>query len=413
MPDLEMDSPVLPRGAGAPAAPQDDDELLRNEGRRVGAVVLVCYLVDAALLAAFAAQGTVAWGLSVLYAAVGVVVVGLSHGLAAHFGPRLVADTRLVLAQSSVAVAVVLGAAFYAPALSSLMILTAMGVIATSALRLPLPVLLAQMGLTTAAMAGLAMHAGGLAPFPVRSLGEQVVTTLFLAWTLLKVASVNAIGAQLRNEVSRSHARLAQALSDVERLASVDELTALPNRRAILRRLAATREHMAPTDPPMGLAMLDLDFFKQINDKHGHPTGDEVLRRTGAVLQQVLRRGDLVGRVGGEEFLLLVPGPTQADTLHGLGERTRAGIEGNDWAAILPGLKVTASVGMTLGWPGESVAQWLARADRALYRAKAQGRNRVVLALDAADEPLLAAGAPASMAHSVAATSERPQAVVA
>ena len=160
-------------------------------------------------------------------------------------------------------------------------------------------------------------------------------------------------------------------------LSSTDGLTRLPNHTAWLE---AVEREFARTKREGGTAavlMIDLDHFKQINDTHGHPAGDEVLRGVAEVLREALRQHDVPGRYGGEEFGVLLPGSDAANAEQ-IAERIRKKIE---WASFAGSLKVTASIGCAATLPGDLFAASLvARADRALYAAKDAGRNRATRA---------------------------------
>lgn len=125
--------------------------------------------------------------------------------------------------------------------------------------------------------------------------------------------------------------------------------------------------------------MIDIDHFKTVNDRHGHQVGDEALRATGQAIQSVLRDADVVGRLGGEEFAVLLPNAHLQGTLD-TSERIREAIA----AITLPlpdgkTLHLTASLGVaSFEPPAQTLAQLLAQADQALYRAKVEGRNRAV-----------------------------------
>jgi diguanylate cyclase (GGDEF)-like protein len=125
------------------------------------------------------------------------------------------------------------------------------------------------------------------------------------------------------------------------------------------------------------VAIIDLDFFKRINDQFGHPAGDEALRTFGIGLFANIRTIDRLGRYGGEEFLLIMPGSTREQAVRTL-DRLRLIISGLDWSAILGDMNLTMSAGVCTVHKEESVDAVLARADAALYRAKEAGRNRVV-----------------------------------
>ena len=176
---------------------------------------------------------------------------------------------------------------------------------------------------------------------------------------------------QSRREVERQRAR-AQSLEDDTRR---DPLTGLGNRRAVDHHLPALLGSTAAAGRPMTLAILDLDHFKQINDQHGHLVGDRVLLAIAQLLRECVRQADLVARIGGEEFLAVLPDADEARARE-ICERIRQRVAGHDWAAVAPGLAVTLSAGFA-GAPPYDEAALATRADVALYRAKALGRNRV------------------------------------
>lgn len=160
------------------------------------------------------------------------------------------------------------------------------------------------------------------------------------------------------------------------KLSREDPLTGLANRREFDARLAVEYERSARHEHPLSLAMLDLDHFKEVNDRHGHALGDEVLRRIAAILARESRAADIPARYGGEEFVLALPdtGLLEARTLC---ERIRRAIEGHDWGALAPGLAVTVSIGVAMRNPEESAHEAIEAADQCLYEAKKAGRNRV------------------------------------
>jgi diguanylate cyclase (GGDEF)-like protein len=167
-------------------------------------------------------------------------------------------------------------------------------------------------------------------------------------------------------------------LAVAEILAATDGLTGLPNKRAVTDALKRTFAQATMTKAPLGLVMLDLDHFKQVNDQHGHAAGDQVLASVGAALRGVLRARDFAGRNGGEEFSVLLPDTGIGASLE-IAERVRATI-----AEInVPGtdVPVTASVGVACFPDHSNTMERLERlADAALYVAKREGRNRVELA---------------------------------
>ena len=168
----------------------------------------------------------------------------------------------------------------------------------------------------------------------------------------------------------RTHVR------DMTRLANTDALTGLANRRALQdmidQRIADARRY----GRPLSLLMLDLDLFKTINDRHGHPVGDAVLQETAALLTTVLRTSDLIGRWGGEEFVVIAP-ETDEVAAEQLAERCRAELEAHGFAQVPEG--VTVSIGVASFRPDDVARDLVKRADDALYEAKRAGRNRVEL----------------------------------
>jgi len=171
-----------------------------------------------------------------------------------------------------------------------------------------------------------------------------------------------------------------KALEDeLRHLAATDPLTGLANRRHFLEQMALALARQQRHDTPTALLMLDLDWFKRINDQHGHAIGDEVLKHVAGIMAASLRRIDLLGRLGGEEFAILLP-DTEARGAHEFAERLRQRIAIEPAQTPAGAIPMTVSIGVTPFAPRDSgIDAILARADRALYRAKANGRNRVDL----------------------------------
>lgn len=165
----------------------------------------------------------------------------------------------------------------------------------------------------------------------------------------------------------------------LEELATTDALTRLLNRRALLDRLSAEVDRSRRFRSQLSLLMLDLDHFKEINDQHGHLTGDGVLRQVGGLLGTLVRKVDVVARYGGEEFVLILP-ETAPDGAVVFAERLRERIQSYRFeVAGKPNFHLTCSVGVAT-FPSPRVASTedlFARADEALYRAKSGGRNQV------------------------------------
>ncbi|MGB9880944.1 MAG: GGDEF domain-containing response regulator, partial [Anaerolineae bacterium] len=175
------------------------------------------------------------------------------------------------------------------------------------------------------------------------------------------------------------NAKLLDAQRELERQALTDPLTQVMNRRAILGRLEEELPRAAREHKPLSVAILDIDHFKAINDRYGHAAGDYVLQAFVARVQEAVRPYDALGRIGGEEFLLVLPGVGKSE-LPSLLERVRTVMKAQP-VTIPSGEKISVTVslgGATAA--GESMEDLLRAADDALYRAKNEGRDRVVIA---------------------------------
>ena len=160
-------------------------------------------------------------------------------------------------------------------------------------------------------------------------------------------------------------------------LAETDALTGLDNRRRVMDRLDKMVMSARVSQMPMVLLMFDIDHFKRVNDTHGHPEGDKVLRRVAEIATEMAREEDVVGRVGGEEFVWIAPGASD-NMARIMAERLRQTIASRSAAGGLPA--VTISLGYTSIAAGDTALSLFARADNALYDAKHAGRNRVRMA---------------------------------
>jgi two-component system cell cycle response regulator len=171
---------------------------------------------------------------------------------------------------------------------------------------------------------------------------------------------------ELREELVAQGARLESMLRE-------DTLTGLSNRRAVLTQLAGMVSAARRHGHPLSIAILDLDHFKRINDTHGHKVGDDVLVAAAHAMGTHLRAEDQLGRLGGEEFLVLLP-DTDREAAGHVAEKLRAEVA--DAPTPVP---VTVSIGVAT-WDGEAPEDLLHRADEALYAAKEAGRDRVLAA---------------------------------
>ncbi len=229
---------------------------------------------------------------------------------------------------------------------------------------------LASLGLTMAALVrrAPAMH-------PVH---DELMHFAICGATLLAVAILTGEMSKLRAKMNGQKEELLAAMGKIQTLATIDELTSLANRRHMNEVLTSVERRQNDSGETICLALLDIDFFKRVNDSCGHAGGDAVLRNFALAASAQLRAGDMLARWGGEEFLMLLPDAGLEEAAQVLARMAAA-----VGAIALPELQqrgITFSAGLVQRAAGEAFAETISRADKALYEAKATGRNRVVAA---------------------------------
>jgi diguanylate cyclase (GGDEF)-like protein len=221
----------------------------------------------------------------------------------------------------------------------------------------------------------------------MRQLGQQVAVALADARAFEDLENYRR---HLEKRVTERTQELEKANAEKERLINMlrersqrleretqeDALTGVANRRCFTERLAAEIDVALAVGRPLSIAIADLDHFKVVNDELGHPVGDRALRQSAALMRRHCRPSDLVARIGGEEFALILPAMTRDDAL-AFCDALRTGLAGHDWSAMHPGLSLTISIGVAQ-WDGSAEVDELVRAaDAQLYQAKRAGRNQV------------------------------------
>ena len=243
-------------------------------------------------------------------------------------------------------------------------------------------------GLTMAEVIGIGVYAllafasaiGVSSRFNANASGYLDIAYALMVLILLSgCIALNLRIQRIRAKLQQQREALAQALEVNRELATRDELTGLINRRAMLDLMALEHSRSLRSGRPLLLAQLDIDHFKPINDQHGHATGDRALQAFAGTVRASLRDSDVLARWGGEEFVLMLT-DTSADQARGLLERIRQAVQALEIAHSAGSLQLTVSIGLAQHLPGDTVEHTLERADQALYRAKALGRNRVVVA---------------------------------
>jgi diguanylate cyclase len=202
---------------------------------------------------------------------------------------------------------------------------------------------------------------------------DAQLSSLVLA-TVARIVDVNE---GLRTRLSDAEQQLKVQAEELERhfaAAMTDALTELPNRRAFDTELERRLSEYQAKGTPFSLLMIDVDYFKALNDHFGHPVGDAVLKRMAQVFRNSVGDLDLVARIGGEEFAVLLP-RTRLPEANEIADRLRRAVAGTTFSPQLAHLKITISVGVSTVTPGEAAGTLVTRADEALYASKHDGRN--------------------------------------
>jgi len=350
-----------------------------KQRRQMLGMIGASYVIDAAILLIYAYAGTIpetigpAFGICGLLSVAGFIVLS-----EAGFNDRF-KDHYFVVQQSMVSLAIMLAFSYLVPEVGFVFLCALFVVFSFSSLRTTPR----QTAMTWTAMAfGLAalfLLTDKPIAMPHGNYVERFATMLVFIMTIGRCMFLGIFASSLRESLYKRGVQLKEAYKRIEELAELDELTGSFNRRCIMRMLddEIARAHRAKT--PFSVALIDLDWFKRINDAYGHPTGDEVLRTFAITVFANIRNIDRFGRYGGEEFLLILP-DTQHDVAARILDRQREIIAELDWSAFSQGMRVTISAGVATLAPNEAPDALLARADSALYAAKAQGRNRIASA---------------------------------
>jgi diguanylate cyclase (GGDEF)-like protein len=350
-----------------------------RQRRQMLALVGASYVLDSVVLLLYAWAGSIPATVGPAYGICGLGSVACFIALSeAGINDRF-SDHYFVLQQSIVSLAILLAFAFLAPEVGVLFLCTLFVVFSFSALRsTPRQTAIAWTAMALG-LAALFLLTDKPVAIPHQTYLDRFITMLAFALTIGRCMFLGIFASSLRESLYKRGVQLKEAYRRIEELAELDELTGSFNRRCIMRMLddEIARAHRAKT--PFSVALIDLDWFKRINDAFGHPTGDEVLRTFAITVFANIRNIDRFGRYGGEEFLLILP-DTPRERAARILDRQREIIAELDWSALSPGMRVTISAGVATLDPDEAAEALLARADGALYKAKAQGRNRIATA---------------------------------
>ena len=362
------------------STPTDKEyELKRLRFRqRIMLFVISCCAVDVGLLAAFAALGTISGWLVLAYGVVGfgatgTALVAIRTGVSQRF-----ADPYMTSFQLAAASLLQLGGMVMAPqiALAFLNNQFAIFTMGTFRLRKVTPVILLAIIVAIVVLlsisGALLVWTHGLKVSVTTSRGELLLFWISYMTTLVRSNMIAWFGSATRQRLGQRNREQARNVEHANYLASHDGLTGVLNRATLLGLMAASHDGSKGC-----VVLLDLDNFKQVNDRYGHLVGDRVLERFAREARQCLRDGDLIGRYGGEEFVIVF---RNADCAHAQSELDRllARIAELDWSDIAPGLSLTISGGFSAPGAGEHVEIVIHRADVAMYAAKNLGGNRAL-----------------------------------
>jgi diguanylate cyclase (GGDEF)-like protein len=353
-----------------------DDSLQRQTLALLGLAALVTativvLLVYAASIGAADAQQVAV--LTVLY----FVFIGAFYGIVRSGLNRRFADPTLAMPQTIMAQSLI-GASYAAtgPVHGATVIMLALVMVFGMFSLRPASVRIAS--IYTVTLMGVVMYwCAELQPrhYPAR---QELFNFALTAIVMLAISQLSGQLSDMRTRLKTQKIALEQALSHIKEMAARDELTGLPNRRRMMTLLQEHATRHARGGLRFFVCIIDLDHFKSINDTYGHAAGDAVLRAFATQAQAVLRSTDMIGRWGGEEFLLLLPESPPGDPTLGVA-RLRDSLASVPASPALYDLRVRFSAGFARYEDGEPIDQAIERADRALYAAKSAGRNRSVV----------------------------------
>lgn len=335
------------------------------------------YSLGASVLLLYAFDGAVSMTVPSLFWLGGLLIIGTFTVLSeAGFGDRF-EDHYLTVFQISAHMALQLVFLLAVPTVGVAFIAVLFLIFAFGTLRMTSAQAMLTWALATGGLALVFLGSDLPIGLPVATRLQRTASMLCFVLVIGQCAFLGLFGATLRKILYQRSIELKAAYRRIEELAELDELTGSYNRRCIMRLLDTEIEKSRQASAPCAIALIDLDWFKRINDAHGHPVGDEVLRTFAITIFANIRPADCFGRYGGEEFLLLLPG-TDGEAASRMLDRLRGIIADLDWSAFSPGMRVTISAGVVTLRDNDTADTFLVRADSALYSAKALGRNRIV-----------------------------------
>jgi diguanylate cyclase (GGDEF)-like protein len=350
-----------------------------QQRRQIQGMIGVSYVVDAVILLIYAHAGTTSAMIGPAFALCGLLSITGYIQISESGVTERFKDHYFVVPQSIISMIILLAFSYVAPEVGVMFLCSLFVVFAFVSLRSTPWQTAVVWTVMALGLAGLFLLTDKPISLPHKTYLERFTTMAVFILTIGRCMFIGIFASAMRESLYKSSLALKEANKRIEELAELDDLTGSFNRRCIMRFLNDEIARAHRTNAPCSVALIDLDWFKRINDTYGHPTGDEVLRTFAITVFANIRGVDRFGRYGGEEFLLTLP-DTPHDVAVRLLDRLRAIIAELDWSAFSPGMQITISAGIVTLKPNEAADALLGRADRALYKAKEQGRNRIASA---------------------------------
>jgi diguanylate cyclase len=377
-----MDSTASALGdqiAGAKQSFAGDLNVRLKQRRQMLILQAISYALGDIIVWVYAYAGTIPIIIPVMFFICGMGLTGLFAVLSEiSFGDRF-EDHFLTTPQATTNIMMQLGFLLAAPQVGFLFLTVVFVIFGYAALRMTSREAVILWGITGVGVTGIFYCLKEPIAVPMGSTPEWLAAACSFLLTIGQCAYLGYFGNSMRKRLHQRTIELKVANRRIEELAQLDELTGLQNRRSIIQTLNDEMARSQRSSFPCSVAIIDLDFFKRINDQFGHAAGDEALRTFAISIFANIRTIDKLGRYGGEEFLLIMPDTAKDQAVRTL-DRLRSIVSELDWAAISGKMSLTMSAGICAVRRDDSAADLLARADVALYRAKDAGRNRVIAA---------------------------------
>jgi diguanylate cyclase (GGDEF)-like protein len=339
----------------------------------------ISYLLDASILFLYHLAGTTTTATCLIYLAFGITWTAMTLCLSElHFNDRF-KDHYLTVPQSIGSTTILLFAVYLAPEVGFYFVCINFIVLGFGALRMSAWQTALVWTYSTVGLTILFLITDKPIAMPMATWTERALALACFVTATGRCAFTGLYGSAMREMLYKRGNELRDAHTRIEELAQIDELTGALNRRYIMKALNDEMARAQRSHSACSVAIIDLDFFKSINDQFGHPVGDEALRTFAIAISANIRSIDKLGRYGGEEFLLILP-DTAKETAQLTVDRLRAIIADLNWTAISDGMSMTMSAGVCQVRENDSADDLLARIDKALYRAKDAGRNCVMSA---------------------------------